>query len=114
MASDKRKRQRTRAGVERRRQPGGAPGRGKDVVTPAQRAERMRVAFRRHRRNRIIGWTCLGLGLVVFGVHWFDHLQTLHLYSQSVEELTIGWPTAAVLVVAGIVFLGQLGPGDQR
>lgn len=114
MASKKRKRRPHRSEVTHRRQRQQAAARTQATVDAAGRAEEMRRAFRRHRRNQIAGWVSLAAGLVIGLVHFVDHLNLIHLFSKSLEEAVIGWPTAGILVVVGVIFLGQLALGEQR
>jgi len=38
--------------------------------------------------------------------HFFEHAEVLRLMSPKLEDLVIGWPTAALLALAGGVVYG--------
>lgn len=80
-----------------------------------QRAEELRLAFARYRRTKVLGWSLLGLAVMVALSHALDHGGAFHLFSdQGVEDLTIGYPTAGLLALGTVVLLGQLSPADRR
>lgn len=80
-----------------------------------QRAEELRLAFARHRRTKVLGWSLLGLAVMVAVTHALDHGGAFHIFSdQGLEDLTIGYPTAGLLALGAAVLLGQLSPADRR
>jgi len=56
----------------------------------------------------------LGLGALVLVLHLTDHWEMLHLFDEQLEETAIGFPTAGILALVGLVCLGQLNPGERR
>lgn len=86
------------------------------MVDPAEaerRAEELRNRWVRYRRIRTAGWVLLSLGALVLAVHLFDHWEMLHLFDEQLEEVAIGFPTAGVLALVGVVCLGQLSPRER-
>jgi len=45
------------------------------------------------------------VALVAVG-HFFEHAEVLHLMSPKLEDMVIGWPTAALLALTGGVVYG--------
>jgi hypothetical protein len=62
-------------------------------------------AYRRERRRRILGWLLVVIGSVMALVHFFTHLGRLHIVGY--QDLLLGYPMAAVLVLAGFVLVGM-------
>lgn len=80
-----------------------------------ERATEMRLAFARHRRTKVLGWSLLGLAVMVAVSHALDHGGAFHIFSnQGLEDLTVGYPMAGLLALGAVVLLGQLGPADRR
>ena len=103
-------RRRRRAREEERARIGAA-----EKAAAEKRAAELRLAFARHRRNKILGWSLLGLAVTVAATHALDHGGAFHILSnQGLEDLTIGYPTAGLLALGAVVLLGQLSPADRR
>lgn len=63
------------------------------------------AAYRRVRRRRAVGWVLVAVGVVMAVVHIGAHLGRLHLLGY--QDLLIGYPMAAILVLAGVVLVGS-------
>jgi di/tricarboxylate transporter len=48
----------------------------------------------------------VSLAIVIAVAHLFEHSGSLVLMSQGLEDLLIGFPTAALLAIIGLVRLG--------
>ena len=57
-----------------------------------------------------IAMVLIGLGVVIFAQHWVSHLGFFTLISGSADDLLVGYPTAGVLVVTGLMML----PGTDK
>ena len=78
-----------------------------------ERSLRLAQAFKTHRRNQIIGWSLLPLSAAIIVTHLLEHAGTLRFFSPSLEDLLIGFPTAGVLLIISVLYLGQLNPSDK-
>lgn len=59
--------------------------------------------------RRRLGWVSIVVGVVVFVQHLFSHMGFYTVFSPGVDDLLIGYPTAAVLIVVGAMLQGWLG-----
>jgi len=55
-----------------------------------------------------MAWALFAVAPIVVITHLLEHVGVLQLYSASLEDLTIGYPTAFLLLIAG----GILYPAD--
>lgn len=53
------------------------------------------------------GWILIGLGVLTFLQHLVSHMGFFVVMSGTADDLLIGYPTAAVLVFAGVWLLGR-------
>ena len=58
-----------------------------------------------------IATALIAFGLVVLLQHLVSHMGFFTVFSGSVDDVLIGYPTAGVLIVAGLMMLGKT---DQR
>ncbi|ORX15909.1 hypothetical protein AWC31_00520 [Mycolicibacterium wolinskyi] len=63
-------------------------------------------AYRRQRRYRAAGWSLVSVGAVMALAHVVTHLGRLHIVGY--QDLLLGYPTAAVLMLAGFVIVGSV------
>jgi hypothetical protein len=71
----------------------------------ARRSSIYTAAYRRERRRRILGWVLVALGVLMAAVHMVSHLGRLKIVGY--QDLLIGYPMAAVLVLAGFMVVGM-------
>jgi hypothetical protein len=71
----------------------------------ARRSSIYTAAYRRERRRRILGWVLVALGALMAAVHMVSHLGRLKIVGY--QDLLIGYPMAAVLVLAGFMVVGM-------
>jgi len=71
----------------------------------ARRSSIYTAAYRRERRRRILGWVLVALGAAMAAVHMVSHLGRLKIVGY--QDLLIGYPMAAVLVLAGFIVVGM-------
>jgi len=71
----------------------------------ARRSSIYTAAYRRERRRRILGWVLVALGAAMAAVHMVSHLGRLKIVGY--QDLLIGYPMAAVLVLAGFMVVGM-------
>jgi len=57
-------------------------------------------------RRHVLAWGLWAVATVVAVGHFFEHAEVLRLMSPKVEDLVIGWPTAALLALAGGIVYG--------
>jgi len=63
-------------------------------------------AYRRERRRKIVGWLFVAVGSVMAVVHIVAHLGRLNMVGQ--QDLLLGYPMAAALVLAGFLLVGSV------
>jgi hypothetical protein len=71
-----------------------------------QKSEAKKLTPEQYMRRRVIGWTLVALGVVVGATHWLAHLGVLY-EDRALWDLTIGYPTAALLGIAGAIVLSK-------
>jgi di/tricarboxylate transporter len=72
----------------------------------AQARATARRDLQRRTRHRVEGAVLVSLAIVIAVAHLFEHSGSLVLMSQGLEDLLIGFPTAALLAIIGLVRLG--------
>ena len=80
-------------------------GGGSPTTGPGMKAKGTVITSGRRR----LGWVSIGVGVVVFVQHLFSHMGFYTVFSPGVDDLLIGYPTAAVLIVVGAMLQGWLG-----
>ncbi|WP_285031700.1 hypothetical protein [Mycolicibacterium sp. lyk4-40-TYG-92] len=78
-------------------------------MSPIRRGRAPRLSiytpgFRRERRRRAAGWLLVGVGAVMALVHMVTHLGRFALVGY--QDLLMGYPMAAVLILAGFILIG--------
>jgi len=63
------------------------------------------AAYRRERRRRIFGWVLVAVGTVMAVVHMVTHLGRLNIVGY--QDLLLGYPMAAMLILAGVMVVGM-------
>ncbi|MEX0650502.1 MAG: hypothetical protein WD186_00550 [Actinomycetota bacterium] len=79
-------------------------------ATRAQRQqaeERRQLTLRQYQMRRFGGWSLIGVGVAVGVSHWLSHLGLWRFASEGVMDLAAGYPTAALLGVAGSIVLSK-------
>lgn len=71
-----------------------------------QTSEAKKLTPEQYARRRAIGWTLVALGVIVGVTHWLAHLGVLY-EDRALWDLTIGYPTAGILGVAGAIVLSK-------
>ena len=79
----------------------------RETQAAQQRAETSKLSPRAYGARRALGWTLVGLGIVVAVSHWLTHIGTWDFASQGVEDLIAGYPMAALLAIGGAVVLSR-------
>lgn len=79
-----------------------------------ERAQEMNRLLVRYNRMRRAGWIALAVVPILVAIHTFDHWDWFHFYDQGLEDLTIGYPAAAVMALVAAVLLGQINPLERR
>jgi hypothetical protein len=74
----------------------------------AQReADERKLTPAQYRRRRGLGWTLVGLGVVVFLQHLVSHAGFFTLVSPGVDDIIAGYPLAGLLALAGAIVLSR-------
>lgn len=79
-------------------------------VTQAEQARAegsKKVTMAQYRRRRFAGWTLVSIAIFIGVSHWVGHLGFFHVASPGMEDLLIGYPTAALLGIAGSIVLSK-------
>ena len=71
-----------------------------------QIAEAKKLTPEQYVRRRVFGWTLVALAVVIGVTHWLAHLGVLY-EDTGLYDLTIGYPTAGLLGIAGAIVLGK-------
>lgn len=69
-----------------------------------QKSEAKKLTPEQYMRRRAIGWALVALAVVVGVTHWLAHLGALY-EDKAIWDLTIGYPTAGILGIAGAILL---------
>lgn len=69
-------------------------------------AERKRLSPEQYARRRVFGWSLVVLAATVGVTHWLSHLGLLY-EDRALWDLTIGYPTAAVLGLVAVMVLSK-------
>lgn len=82
--------------------------RAKETQAAQRRAAKKReVSLRAYRLRRTIGWSLVGLGVLIGVSHWLEHLQVFSIASPGVQDVFFGYPMAGLLGVAGSIILSR-------
>ena len=60
-------------------------------------------SYRRWRRRRALAVGVIAAGVLMALSHMVEHLGRLHILPAGVQDLVLGYPMAAVLVVVGLL-----------
>ena len=63
------------------------------------------AAYRRERRRRFFGWALVAVGTAMAVVHIVTHLGRLRIVGY--QDLLVGYPMAAMLILAGFMVVGM-------
>lgn len=68
--------------------------------------EARREAWEKRRRKRRLAWVFIALGMVVGVSHLLEHLDVIEvLPNPTAQDLLLGYPTAGLLIVIGLIML---------
>ncbi|MFN2488639.1 MAG: hypothetical protein ABR529_02640 [Actinomycetota bacterium] len=79
--------------------------RARETQAAQQSAERKKITPAQYMRRRTLGWSLVALALAVALSHWLAHAGVLY-EDKALWDLTIGFPMAGALAVAGAIVLG--------
>lgn len=71
----------------------------------SQEAALAQAAWQRSRRRLVLAWILIGLGPAVFASHLISHTGLFEVFSPGLDDLVVGYPTAFLLVVSGLMLL---------
>jgi hypothetical protein len=100
---ESKRRRRGAAGVRRRRKV--ADTRAHQTQAAQQQAERRKLTPAAYMRRRALAYGLFGLAVLIAASHVVEHGGYLRLLSPGLEDLLIGYPTAALLAIVGAVIL---------
>jgi hypothetical protein len=80
--------------------------RARETQSAQQRAEKRKLTPEQFMRRRALGWGLVALAVVVGVSHWFAHVGVLY-EDKPLWDLTIGFPMAGALGVAGAIVLSR-------
>lgn len=82
--------------------------RAKETQAAQSQAEaRRKLSYRAYKFRRALGWSLVGLAILVGVSHWLEHLQAFSFASPGVQDLVAGYPMALLLGVAGAIVLSK-------
>lgn len=71
-------------------------------------------SYRRHRRLVRIGQVLMAAGALVAIGHWIAHLEPFGRVPSIAEDIFIGYPTGAALLMIGAILAGRSEPKKTR
>lgn len=80
--------------------------RARETQATQQSAEKKKITPAQYMRRRAVGWGLVALAIVVGLSHWLAHVGVLY-EDKGLWDLTIGFPMAGALGVAGAIVLGR-------
>lgn len=80
--------------------------RARETQAAQQSAEKKKITPGQYMRRRALGWGLVALAIVVALSHWLAHLGVLY-EDKALWDLTIGFPMAGALGVAGAIVLSR-------
>lgn len=98
---------RHRPSVELRRRRDQEEARARETQA-AQASAAAKAAWEHRQRRKVLAWVFFALAPIVIVTHMLEHVGVFQLYSAGLEDLTIGYPTALLLLIAG----GMVYPAD--
>ena len=84
-----------------------ARARARAVQAAQREADKRKLTPAQYRRRRMLGWTLVALGLVVFVQHLVSHAGFFTLVSPGVDDVIAGYPLAGLLALAGAIVLSR-------
>lgn len=72
----------------------------------AQQAAAVRADLKQKRRHKIEAGICFGVAVLIAVTHLLEHGGAISIMSQGLQDLLIGYPTAALLALFGFIRLG--------
>lgn len=97
----------TRSPSKRRNRAAEARARTTQVAQQQSEKHKKTMTPAAYRRRRVIGWTLVALGVVVFAQHLVHHMGFFTLVSPGVDDLIAGYPLAGILAVGGAILLSK-------
>lgn len=79
----------------------------RETQTAQRRAEKKRLTPGQYTMRRALGWGLVALAIIVGVSHWLAHLGVLY-EDRGLWDVTIGYPMAGVLGVAGAIVLSKV------
>ena len=80
--------------------------RGRRTQVQQAGAEKLRTrSYASYRRRRLASWALIAAAVIVGVSHWFEHFGLIKIFSLAVEDIVIGYPTAALLAISGLMLL---------
>jgi len=77
----------------------------------------LRSFYKRRQRQKVIGWALVGVALAVAVSHFLEHLKMPNLLpfvSSGLQDVVAGYPIAIVMVLVGVILLGQSDEPPSR
>lgn len=83
-----------------------AQNKARETQVAQSTAEKKKLTPAQYTRRRALGWAIVAAGVIVAVTHWGAHLGFLY-EDTGLWDLTIGYPTAALLGIGGSIVLGR-------
>jgi hypothetical protein len=77
----------------------------------------LRSFYQKRRRQKVAGWILLSLAAVLVISHFLAHVRVPNLtpfLSLGTQDVLVGYPAAGILLVIGVVLLGQSDEPPRR
>ena len=84
-----------------------AQERARQAQVAKAEADKKKLTPQQYARRRAIGWSMVGVAVVVGIQHWLQHLGVHEVLSPGLADLLIGYPTAGLLGIGGAIVLSK-------
>lgn len=78
----------------------------RETQAAQQQAEVKKLTPEQYMRRRAAGWALVGVAVAIGVTHWLAHIGLIYR-ATSLTDLTIGYPTAALIGIGAAIILSR-------